>query len=281
LSSVLSFVRWLARQRGFARLTSIAQVLRLSFALRAVLVEERLRFALNELRPRGVTATYRLRGSEVAFALRHHTADVLVLDEVFAQREYELPAAVADVLGAGPTVRVVDLGANIGLFGAWVLQRFPQARIDAVEADRENAAIHRLTIAANGREASWRLVEGFAATGAGTVRFAGGLHGRSHQADEREQGSVVQTLDVMPLLGEADLIKIDVEGAEWAILGDERFIGLPARAIVLEYHQEGCPHADPKAAAEQSLRAAGYEVVPGPHKPTAGAGLMWGYREAG
>jgi FkbM family methyltransferase len=250
-----------------------------SFALRALLVEERLRFALNELRPRPVTGTYRLRGSDVAVVLRHHTDDLLVLDEVFAQREYELPAEVVEGLRGEASIRVVDLGANIGLFGAWVLQHFPHAQIDAVEADRENAAVHRLTVAANGREASWRLVEGFAAPAEGVVRFASGLHGRSHLATEDEEGRVVPALDVIPLLGRADLIKIDVEGAEWAILGDERFSGLRAPAIVLEYHEDGCPHADPKAAAVRSLHAAGYEVIGGTHKPRVGAGLIWGYRE--
>ena len=86
----------------------------------------------------------------VAIALRHHTGDVLVLDEIFSQLEYEPPRrgqAGCSRLSGAP--RVVDLGANIGLFGAWVLGRYPDATIVAVEADPANAAVHRRTIEAN------------------------------------------------------------------------------------------------------------------------------------
>jgi FkbM family methyltransferase len=279
VTAVLRLLRWAAQQPGLRPLTSVPPLLRLSFALRASLVQERVRFALNELRPGAVAATYRLRGSPVAVTLRHHTPDVLVLDEIFAQQEYELPDAVANVL-AGEDLAVADVGANIGLFGAWVRQRFPNARIVAVEADAANAAIHRRTIAANGRGEAWRLVEGFAATAAGRVRFAGGLHGTSHLAGDAEAGTTVEALDVFPLLADANFIKIDVEGGEWALLADERFRALSARALVLEFHRDHCPEADPGATAERALRRAGYAVLHGTHKPRAAAGLIWGYRAA-
>lgn len=279
MSAVLRLLRWAAQQPGLRRLTFVPPLLRLSFALRASLVQERVRFALNELRPGAVTATYRLRGSPVAVTLRHHTPDVLVLDEVFAQQEYELPGAVADVL-AGADLDVADIGANIGLFGAWVLQRFPTARIVAVEADPANAAIHRRTSAANGKGAAWRLVEGFAATAPGRVRFASGLHGTSHLAGDAEAATSAEAFDVFPLLADADFIKIDIEGGEWALLADERFRALSACAVVLEFHRDHCPEADPEAAAEHALRRAGYVVLHGTHKPRAAAGLIWGYRAA-
>jgi FkbM family methyltransferase len=281
VTAPLGLVRWLARKPGFRRLTRVTPLLRVSFALRGALVDERLRFALNELRPRHVTSEYRLRGASVVVAIRHHTPDVLVLDEVFAQREYELPGRVVELLeGCGPGLVVADLGANIGLFGAWLLGRFSQARIVAVEADSANAAVHRRTIAANGREETWRLVEGYAAPAAGTVQFAGGLFGTSHLASEGEDGVAVPAIDVFPYLEPADFVKIDVEGGEWTLLADERFRRLGARALVLEYHREHCPEADPGTAAERSLREAGYEVLRGTRKPRAAAGLIWGYREA-
>jgi len=279
MTAQLGLVRWLARQPGFRRLTSVTPLLRVSFALRGTLVDEPFRFALNELRPGSVTVDYRLRGASVVVTIRHHTPDVLVLDEVFAQREYELPGPVAELLERrGPGLGVADLGANIGLFGAWLLARFPRARIVAVEADPANAAVHRRTIAANGREETWRLVEGYAAPAAGTVRFAGGFFGTSHLASEGEHGTVVQAIDVFPYLDDADFVKIDVEGGEWTLLADERFRRLGARALVLEYHREHCPEPDPGAAAERSLRDAGYEVLRGTWKPRAAAGLIWGYR---
>lgn len=271
-------VRRLATARGFRHLTRLQPLLRLSFALRASLVQERLRFAANELRRRPVTGVYRLRGSGVAIALRHHTGDVMVLDEIFSQREYQPPREVEVALSALPAApRVVDLGANIGLFGAWTLARFPEATVVAVEADPDNAAVHRRAIEANGLDARWRLVEAFASTAPGVIRFAAGHHATSHAAHREEEWLEVRALDVLPELVGADLIKIDIEGAEWDLLADPRFADTRPGVVVLEYHEEGCPGPDAPARAEQALRAAGLEVVPGGRKPQFGAGLLWAF----
>lgn len=270
MSVLLRAVRRLATAPAFRRLTSVTPLLRLSYALRGSLVRERGRFVLNELRPRPVTGTYRLCGSGVAVAVRHHTGDVMVLDEIFSQGEYEPPPGVEL-----PEVEsVVDLGANIGLFGAWLLGRFPGARIVGYEPDPGSAAVHRLAIEANGLADRWRLVEAFAGTRPGTTSFAAGLHAVSHEGE----GIEVPVVDVLPELADADLIKIDIEGAEWPILADPRFRELRARIVVLEYHVEGSPDADPAAAAERALAAAGYEVVHAGSKPAFGAGILWGLR---
>jgi FkbM family methyltransferase len=272
VSALLRFVRRLAAAPLFRRLTSVGPLLRLSFSLRATLVRERARFVRNELRLRPVTATYRLRESGVAVTLRHHTGDVMVLDEIFSQREYELPDGI--VLADGLTA--IDLGANIGLFGAWLLGICPRARIVGYEPDPDNAALHRLAIEANDLEDRWRLVEAFAGTHDGTTRFTAGLHAVSHEGE----GIEVPVVDVLPELLEADLVKIDIEGAEWPILADPRFGGLRAGTIVLEYHADRCPGPDPARSAEQALSAAGFEVLHTASKPEFGAGIIWGYRKA-
>lgn len=258
----LALVRRAARLPGLRRLTQVDAVTRVTFALRGSLVRERTRFALNELRARPL-ATYHLRGSNVIVAIRHRTPDVMVLDEIFSQHEYDFPLE----LGAAP--RVVDLGANIGLFGAWVLMRYPDASIVGVEADEANAAAHEAAIAAN--TADWRLIHAFAATAPGEVRFEGGAFSTSHAA---ETGDVVEAIDVFPLLADADLIKIDIEGAEWPLLTDKRFATLAARAVVLEYHGSG----DPRATARELLRAAGFDVHDAGRKERCGAGLVWAVR---
>jgi FkbM family methyltransferase len=215
-----------------------------------------------------------LRSSGVAIALRHHTGDVLVLDEIFSQLEYEPPPEVRSSLTGLHAPTVVDLGANIGLFGAWVLERYPDARIISVEADPANAAVHRRTIEANGVDDRWTLVEGFASTQAGVVRFVGGEHATS-RAGSGEGSIDVPTVDVFPELAGADVVKIDIEGAEWELLADPRFAALQPSVLVLEYHEDGCPGTDPARAAEAALREAGLEVVPGGRKPQFGAGILW------
>ena len=271
-------VRRLATAPGFRHLTRFPALLRLSFALRASLVQDRLRFAANELRRRPVTGVYRLRDSGVTIVLRHHTGDLMVLDEIFSQQEYEPPREVQVALSALPVApHIVDLGANIGLFGAWALARFPAATIVAVEADPGNAEIHRRTIEANGLETRWKLVEAFASTAPGVVRFAAGHHATSRAAESEEEWLEVEALDVLPEFVGADLVKIDIEGAEWNLLADPRFSQTRPRVVVLEYHKEGCPGPNASAVAEQALRAAGFEVVHAGRKPQFGAGLLWAF----
>ena len=73
-----------------------------------------------------------------------------------------------------------------------------------------------------------------------------------------------------------DLLKLDIEGAEWPILADSRFAGLRVPVVMLEHHNEGAPAgATPEESAERALTDAGYDVertvVEFP-----GAGVVWG-----
>jgi FkbM family methyltransferase len=278
VNALLRLVRRLATAPGFRRLTTVGPLLRFSFALRGTLVESPVRFALNEVRPGGAIASYRLRGSGISIVIRHHTADVLVLDEIFSQREYEFPSPVARVLdGPARPLTIVDLGANIGLFGAYALTRYPNAIVLAVEPDPANAAIHARAIDAN-PSSRWTLSQAAAAAAPGTMRFRSGGFTRSHAADEDDEAIVVEQEDVLPLMERADLVKIDIEGGEWALLADPRFALTEALAVVLEYHPEHCPGSQPRAEAEHFLGTAGFEVVRGPSKPEFGTGVLWGWR---
>jgi FkbM family methyltransferase len=260
------------------RLTRFPPALRISFALRGTLVRSPLRFAFNELRPGRVTAAYCLKDHDVSIVVRHHTPDVLVLDEIFSQAEYDLPPAVKDALSESGPLRIVDLGANIGLFGAYAFTRYPDASILAIEPDPANAAVHARAIDAN-RCKRWELIEAAAATASGTMRFVSGGFTLSHTAGATETGIEVPTVDVLPHVESADFVKIDIEGAEWALLADVRFPETKARAIVLEYHPEGCLGADPAGEARKALVRAGFQVATGSAKPQYRAGVLWGWRQ--
>ncbi len=248
--------------------------------LRSTTVHESAAFAVRELLRPPAVAPYRLRSSGRRVYVRHRTPDVPTLDEVFYTRVYELPAPVATALRArGRPPEVVDLGANIGLFGVFVLERFPHASITAFEPDRWNAAILRQCARANGASATWRLVEAAASNRSGTLPFSSGRYSLSKIAVPGDGSDYehVAAVDVFPYLASADLIKMDIEGGEWPILADPRFAALSLTALVLEYHRYLCPEDDPHRAATRFLAQAGYHCHTVAAVPD-GHGLLWAWR---
>lgn len=231
-----------------------------------------LRFLVREvLIRRSVTRSYMLRQTGQRVTLRHRTPDLGGLVEVFVNANYELPPEVRQALLARPgPVRAVDLGANIGLFGLSLLSQIPDSVITAYEPDPSSAAIMRETIAANGHGARWRVIEACAGTRDGTVAFRSGHFLESRIADD---GDPVPVCDVFPVLAGADLIKIDIEGAEYQLLRDRRFERLQAHALWLEFHP---PHVERDIL--QLIRRAGFD--PGTVKRRAGVGELWATRRA-
>jgi FkbM family methyltransferase len=235
-------------------------------------VHGRAAFVGRELRGRG-TASYRLHNG-LKVSVRHGTPDMSIFTRVFWRRIYEPPAELRERL-ARP-LRVLDLGANIGLFSASL---GPRATVTAVEADPNNALLLERLVSAN--QLPWTVVNAFAAASEGTVRFAGGNHCFS-RADE--SGEPLAKIDVFPMFAGIDLLKMDIEGGEWEILHDPRMAELGPPVVVIEWHIEFCPGPNPGELACEALRAAGYThvVVPdepgGPPEEFGTCGHLWAWR---
>jgi FkbM family methyltransferase len=241
--------------------------------LRASPVRQRARFLARELRPPAEPHAYRLRSSGATVFVRHGTPDVAALGEVFYERQYDPPGEVAAVLGdLGRPPTILDLGANVGYFSVFAATRFPRSRVVAFEPDESNVPLLRRTARANGWD--WELVEAAAATRDGVVPFASGRF--THSRIE-EGGAAVRAVDVIPYLERSDLAKIDIEGAEWAILADERFQSVAPPALALEHHPYLCPDDDPRSAARRLLEDAGYDVLR-TIDLAPGQGLLWALR---
>jgi FkbM family methyltransferase len=288
---VLTAVQRAETLPGLRPLTTIKPVVRFTGALRCSLVAECARFAFNELRPRPVVAQYTLRKSRRSIMIRHHKEDLSILDELFAQDEYVLPTHVNDVLRSFRNPRVLDLGANIGLFALWLLERHSGATIVGYEADPMNASVHEQVIALNAVEGSWDLRRKFAATAPSVVSFdaRSGASSTALVGDDPPHGQRidVEAEDVFGELERADFAKIDIEGGEWAILNDARLSQLATPALVVEYHPfgPGSPDTcqlghDPGIEAEKRLHDAGYMTLRKPKKHPRGFGLIWAWRPA-
>jgi hypothetical protein len=92
----------------------------------------------------------------------------------------------------------------------------------------------------------------------------------------------VSVEDVMPFFTGCDLVKMDIEGSEWARLDDERLRMAGPWSLTLEFHADRCPDSDSDRAARDLLAAAGYVIVP-PARPydyefPHGLGMLWGIR---
>lgn len=240
-----------------------------------------MRFVLSELFRSPRTATFRVRASDVNVVLRTRTSDAWVLGEIFRELAYEPPTQVCDVLrSTGTSLRVLDLGGNIGLFGAFVLMRFPGATVTSVEPDPDNAQILDRCITANAAVGRWELIQACAGIGPGYASLA--AHGNAHTRVEYEsaaQGTIrVPVVDTFPLAEHADFLKMDIEGGEWPILADRRLSDMSVRALVLEWHDHSGPGEDPRGAALRALAAAGFETLPDP--PSAYPhGVVWAWRQ--
>jgi FkbM family methyltransferase len=248
------------------------------------------RFASDLLRgaPEG---TYRVRRTGQTVTLRPRP-DLQVAREHLTRGGYEPPAAVRATARSragggsdigGGALRLVDLGANIGLSVLSTLARERDATVVAVEPDPANAALLQRNIAQNGLTDRVTVVAAAAGIGPGVVPFAAGHCELSRVAGlgglpNASTGVIdVEVVDAFALLAGADLVKIDIEGGEWPLLRDPRLRTLDAPVLVMEWHAAGSGVDAPRDEAERLLRSAGYEVI---HmgRPLDEAGELWAFR---
>jgi FkbM family methyltransferase len=200
--------------------------------------------------------------------IRHGSGDAGTWAEVNIDDVYHAPWELPSGL------RVLDLGGHVGYFARFALERWSVGSLVSVEPDPGNWEVlqrNREAVA----DLHWQLVHAAATTHDGTVRFAGGRGPGSHIEDG--SADLVPSIDALRLLGECDLAKIDIEGAEWAVLADPRFVARAPPLLVLEYHP--APGVvDAAAEARALLQAAGYELVEGAIQ-AFGIGMLWARRQ--
>lgn len=129
---------------------------------------------------------------------------------------------------------VLDIGANIGAFTLLAAQRWPAARITAVEPVAANAAGFRANV---GRfpnvtllDAAVRVFNGPAKIYLGDRGVTCGFHDLGRQTRETE---TVRCIDANSLAS-AEFVKIDTEGCEVEILG--RLNLTDTKVLCVEYH---------------------------------------------
>lgn len=136
----------------------------------------------------------------------------------------------------GAVRTIIDAGANVGAASLFFAQAFPSARIDAYEADPAIAAVLARNMAVFAPKvrvhdrALWVHDQG--------IRFDASGDDSGHAAAEGAMLPSVRLRDVLEAVdGPVDLLKLDVEGAEFPLIEDCRPVLPKVGRLIAEIHQ--------------------------------------------
>lgn len=157
-------------------------------------------------------------------ALRPHQSDMSCIRQVFREREYDLSrqplmqarvdAALSAILGRGGVPVIIDGGANIGAASLWFAQRYPEAKVVAVEPDGGNYAVLCENVASISNVLP---IKGALGSESGYVEVVSPGLGWDVQTVRAQAGLPVLTIeDCVKRVpgGELFIVKIDIEGFE-------------------------------------------------------------------
>ena len=179
------------------------------------------------------------------FFLRIPSSDVHTYQQIFLDREYEF------VVEAQPKV-IVDAGANIGLASIYFANRYPRARIVAIEPEETNFKLLKKNVAPYktvipGQYALWNhngeinLID----PGRGKWGFmtdentssATSLYNHRHTVKAITVDRIIEEYE----LEKIDIFKIDIEGAEKEVFIDTSPWIEKVDAMIVELHERMKP----------------------------------------
>lgn len=164
-----------------------------------------------------------------------------ICQDVFPGHEYAF-----DIRGRHPLI--IDAGAHIGVATHYFKHRHPQARVLAIEANPVTFSLLRRNVSHNALD-DVQLLHAALAPEAGEITFYTGVNGQESSSwgdsavrqpwhgDESAAAVQVPAITLSSLLTErVDLLKLDIEGLETAVLAEAAPRLAQVRRIVLEFH---------------------------------------------
>ncbi len=216
--------------------------------------------------------------------MRGGRADYHVFHRIFLRDEYKLEPILAKRLG-----NVIDLGGNVGLFTARVAPYAEKVVVcepvpenfERLEKNLSNFDnVVRKQIAVSDREKDIEI-----------FMLSEDRHSGAFSAHREEQGNLLReesiTIPAVSLeqlmatqeMATVDLLKIDIEGAEYEVIYAAENILPRINRIHGEYHNVDA--SDPRTRIDNFsafLRGAGYEVEVQPHRHLENHGLFFAAR---
>lgn len=203
------------------------------------------------------------------------------LYELFAEDAYRIADLTA---GLRPDLVVLDVGAQVGCVSTAIAQASPEATVHAFEASPPTAEFLKRNISANGFDDRVHGHHIALSDHHGTLRFASstlgsGLNGMTSPEDPTNVVDVpcVTFGDAVTIAGgRVDVVKMDVEGAEYPIVLESRPEDWSSvQRVVMEFHGVPGRHWH---ELRDFLGAAGL-VVTDAEFGSEGYGIFWANRE--
>lgn len=241
-----------------------------------------LDLALAETKWRPDEVTYRMRNGLTVVTPNADGAR-FPLYEIFADDAYELDA-LCD--GVDKDAAVLDVGGQIGSFSLAMALAMPEARIHVYEASPTSAGYVSRNVEGNNlgsritvhAKAMAGEVGEFTFVDSGDASGHNGLTAPEGLGDEVTVPATTFDEAVKAAGGRVQIVKMDVEGAEYdIILRSDPASWADVRKVVMEYHP-----VEGHSLEELTDFFASVGITPGRHDPglRAGLGVMWLSRTA-
>jgi FkbM family methyltransferase len=192
----------------------------------------------------------------VPFFLRAGTSDIGIYEQVFFDQEYDFSVT-------HPPKVILDAGANIGLASIYFANKYPEAKIIAIEPEGSNFELLKKNVEPYSniipvQAALWDKNESISLVDPGLDKC--GFMTRKEGVKEKDLGDILAKKTDIPEfhqvpgmtvdkimedynLSEVDILKIDIEGAEKEVFKDtSAWIG-NVNSIIVELHERmklGC-----------------------------------------
>jgi len=190
--------------------------------------------------------------SHYPVTLRLRTTDIATYRGILLDAEYSFDLEV-------PPKVIIDAGANIGMASIYFAQRYPEAKIIAVEAEASNFSMLTRNVShypaiTPVHAARWNR-DGQISVG--QPNQDDGRRGNWSYITHEGQGTKVRAITMRTLMQEMgieviDLAKIDIEGAEREMFEDDQWLA-STRYVMIELHDRfrpGCTEAIDPAMKE-------------------------------
>ncbi len=159
-------------------------------------------------------------------------------------------------------LNIVDLGANVGYATMYYAHHFPKAHLYCFEPHPVSFGVLVDNLRRNHLMDRTTLYNAAASNVTGPRFLTDDAVCSTVVTTDGERRYKVTQLDLFDCLRDLniDILKMDIEGGEYDILGDDRFRQLSPANILMEWHSDQA-HGDGKLWCAQRLESLGYRLT--------------------